>query len=73
MLQGFTRKNWKQRRQINHNLVYKKQLRRNMANYMSNEKVMIYHLIAELIKKILYKMSYFPEPYNCNKNEIKVG
>ena len=44
-----------------------------MANYMSNEKVMIYHLIAELIKKILYKMSYFPEPYNCNKNEIKVG
>ena len=44
-----------------------------MTNYMSNEKVTIIHLIVELIKKILYKMSYFPEPYNRNKNEIKVG
>ena len=44
-----------------------------MTNYMSNEKVTIIHLIVELIKKMLYKMSYFPEPYNRNKNEIKVG
>ena len=33
---------------------------------LSNEKVMIIHLIIRLIKKILlYKMSYFPEPYTC--------
>ena len=34
---------------------------------------MIIHSIAELIKNILlYKISYFPEPCNYNKNEIKV-
>ena len=34
---------------------------------------MIIYLIVVLIKKILlYKMSYFPEPYNHIKNKIKV-
>ena len=34
---------------------------------------MIVHLIVGLIKKILlYKMSYFPEPYDHSKNEKKV-
>ena len=32
-------------------------------SYMSNGKVMIIHLIAELMKKTLYKISqYFPKP-----------
>ena len=39
---------------------------------MSHRKVMIIHLIAGLIKKILYKMSYFPELYDHNKNKMKV-
>ena len=40
---------------------------------MSNGKVMIIRLIAGLIKEILlYKMSYFPEPYSINKIKIKV-
>ena len=40
---------------------------------MSNGKVMIIHLIVGLIKKILlYKLSYFPDPYTHSKNEIKV-
>ena len=40
---------------------------------MSNGKVMIIHLIVELMKKILlHKMSYFPEPHDHRKNEIKV-
>ena len=35
---------------------------------MSNRKVMLIHLIVASIKKILlYKMSYFPEPYTRNK------
>ena len=35
---------------------------------MSKGKVMIINLIAGLIKKILlYKMSYFPEPYIRSK------
>ena len=39
---------------------------------MPNGKVMILHLIVELIKKImLYKMIYFP-PYGHSKNEIKI-
>ena len=34
---------------------------------------MIIYLIVVLIKKILlYKMSYFPEPYNRIKNKIKI-
>ena len=34
---------------------------------------MAIHLTAGLLKKILlYKMSYFSEPYNCSKNKIKV-
>ena len=40
---------------------------------MSNAKVMIMHLIMGSIKKILlYKMSYFPEPYTNSKNKIKI-
>ena len=40
---------------------------------MSNGKVMIIILIARLIEKILlYKMSYFPEPYTRSKNKLKV-
>ena len=39
---------------------------------MPNGKVMILHLIVELIKKILlYKMIYFPL-YGHSKNEIKI-
>ena len=34
---------------------------------------MIIHLVAELIRKILfYKMSYFPKPYDHSRNKIKV-
>ena len=56
------KKNFK--RLINRNLGYKKYLRKNVINYMSNGKVMIVHLMVGLIKKILYKMSqYFPKPY----------
>ena len=40
---------------------------------MPNGKVMIKLLIVEMIKKILlYKMSYFPEPYNHSTQKIKV-
>ena len=40
---------------------------------MSNGKVLIIHLILELMKEILwYKVSYFPTPYDHSKNEIKV-
>ena len=42
-----------------------------MIKCLSNGKVIITHLIVELIKKILlYKMSYFPETTQ-SKNEIK--
>ena len=44
-----------------------------MINYMSNGKDMIIHLIAGLIKKILYKMShYFSKPYEPIGGDIKV-
>ena len=40
---------------------------------MSNGKVVIICLIVELIKKIsLHKMLYFPEPFSCTLNQIKV-
>ena len=40
---------------------------------MSNEKAMIILLKVGLIKKILvFKMSYFPEPYKRSRNKIKV-
>ena len=40
---------------------------------MSNGKVMMISLSVGLIKKILlYKMSYFPEPYTCSKIEVEV-
>ena len=39
---------------------------------MLKGKVLIIHLIFGLIKKMLYKMSYIPEPYIRGKNNIKV-
>ena len=39
---------------------------------MSFGKFMIIHLIFELIKKILYKISYFTEPFSYFLNEIMV-
>ena len=40
---------------------------------MSNRKVLIIYVIVGLLKKILlYKMSYFPEPYTRSKNKTKV-
>ena len=40
---------------------------------MSNGKDMVIHLIAGLIKKILYKLShYFPKPYEPIGGDIKV-
>ena len=40
---------------------------------MSNEKVMIIHVKARLIKKTLYKMShYFPKPYEPFRGDINV-
>ena len=40
---------------------------------MSNGTIMIILLIVEMIKKVLlYKMSYFPEPYNHSTHKIKV-
>ena len=41
--------------------------------YTLNGKATVIILIVGLIKKVLlHKMSYFPEPYTCSKNEIKV-
>ena len=40
---------------------------------MLSGKSIIIHLIAGLIKKVLlYKRSYFPEPYSRSKTKIKV-
>ena len=40
---------------------------------MSIGKVIIIYLIIGLIKNILlYKLSYFPEPYICSKRKTKV-
>ena len=51
----------------------KKYSTEKMIKCSSKGKVMKIHLIVGLIKKILlYKMSYFSEPYNCSKNKIKV-
>ena len=49
-LENFMKKNYK--RLIKKNLEQKKQLKEKMINQMSNGKVMIIRLIAELIKKI---------------------
>ena len=43
------------KRQIKKNLEQRKYLRKKEANYTSNGRDMIIHLIAELIKKTLYK------------------
>ena len=43
-----------------------------MISYTSNGKVMIIYLIIGLIRKrLVYKLSYYPEPYNHNQNEVK--
>ena len=40
---------------------------------MSNGKAMMIPLAIPLIREIfVYKMSYFPEPYTCSQNKIKV-
>ena len=39
---------------------------------MLNGKATIILLIVRLIKKILYKMSHFPEPHTQSRNKIKV-
>ena len=76
LLERFTKKNCK--KQIKKNLGYKKQLRETVLNYMLNgydnsSKALIIHLIVVLTKAILlYKVSYFPEPYTHSKNKIKV-
>ena len=36
-----------------------------------SRRFMIIHLIAGQIKEILYKVSFFPEPYSRNKSNIK--
>ena len=50
LLEYFMKKNCK--RLIKKNLEWKKYLRKNTINYMSNGMVMIIHLRAGLIKKI---------------------
>ena len=41
---------------------------------MPNGKAIITHVLVGLIKKILlYKMSYFPEPYTRSKNKINLN
>ena len=70
LLECLTKKNCK--RQIKQNLELKKYLKEKVINYMSNGKVMIIHLIVELIKKILlYKMGYFAESYTYSETKIK--
>ena len=51
LFEHFTKKNWK--RQTKKNLEQKNLLKENVINYISNEKVLIIHLINGLIKKIL--------------------
>ena len=42
-------------KKVNKNLELKKYLKEKVINYTSNGKVMIVHLLAGLIRKILYK------------------
>ena len=59
-----TKKNYK--RKIEQSSKLKKTSTEKMIKCSSNGKVMKTHLIVGLMKKILlYKMSHFPEPYNC--------
>ena len=59
-----TKKNYK--RKIKQSSKLKKTSTEKMIKCSSNGKLMKTHLIVGLMKKILlYKMSYFPEPYNC--------
>ena len=61
-LEHFTKKNCK--KQIKNSLELKTKSREKMIKYMVSGKVMIIHVIVGLIKKmLLYKMSYFSEPY----------
>ena len=52
-LEYFMKKNYK--KQINKDLGQKQSLKENEIKYMSNGKDMIIHLIAGMIKMILYK------------------
>ena len=48
-------------------------IKKKAINYMSNEKVVIIHLIVGSIKKTSYKMSkYFPKPYESFGGDINV-
>ena len=50
-----------------------KVIKRNGINYLSNGKTLIVISTVRLIKRILlYKMSYFPEPYAHSQNKITV-
>ena len=59
LLERLTKKNCK--RQI-----------KQFDNYLSNGKTMIIHLVIGLIKKISYKIRYFPEPCTHSKKKIQV-
>ena len=60
LLERFSKKNYK--KWIEKSLWLKKNKEKNVKNYMQIGNVMIILLTVELIeKKLLYKMSYFPE------------
>ena len=44
-----------------------------MINYIQSGKVVVIHLIAGQIKKLLHKMSYYSEPDSYGRNNIKVA
>ena len=61
------------RKQINKDLGQKKPLKEKEINYMSSGKDMTIHLIAGLIKTIVYKTSqYFLKPYEPFGRDINV-
>ena len=67
LLERFSKKNYK--KWIEKSLWLKKNKEKNVKNYMQIGKVMIILLTAGLIeKKLLYKMSYFPELKKDNKS-----
>ena len=67
LLERFSKKNYK--KWIKKSLWLKKNKEKNVKNYMQIGKVMIILLTVGLIeKKLLYKMSYFPELKKDNKS-----
>ena len=44
-----------------------------MINYIQSGKVVVIHLIAGQIKKLLHKMSYYSEPDSYGRNNIKIA